>query len=209
MPDVKYLPCHVKRAFKAVVKPEMTRLARELPVFIGMMRVARKPEVITFTTTTPFELAPQRYDESVQAYQLLLCSDTDAAAIFAESTPIIPILIPKEAYASPTRCLGLASYLDILKTKDTVDMHQPDAPSNSSEFLTPSEITGPQAVAVFTSPSPIPVNCLNLQAHKATPFPGFLADNEDMNIIRTIHEHNPAGKRTIVHTRDIVASTSF
>ncbi len=139
--------------------PEVSRLSHNNgklvrrvsnPMFKGMMRVAREPEVVAFTTTTPAELAPDGYDDEVHAYQLLLCSDTDAAAVLDETTPSIPILIPRESYGFPPHRLDLAQYLDVLRSKDTVDVHLYTTSTTDTEFMTPSALTGSQAVEKIT-----------------------------------------------------------
>ncbi|KAK5199505.1 hypothetical protein LTR92_000044 [Exophiala xenobiotica] len=73
----------------------------------------------------------------------------------------------------------------------------------------PQSMDGKDALAIFRSQSIAPVNLLNLQVHKANPQPWFLAEDENLQIMRAVRQKNHAGKEAISEPTDLSNCDAF
>lgn len=167
---------------RTLINPDTERLARELQIFAAIVRATIDPDVVEFDPSIPAAIAFDTVDHEKRGYQLILCSDLEAKAIFDHASPGLPILIPAQRFTRPVTQLDLPRYLDVLATKDQVELHQygkHTRPADDSEFVAPDPLTGDESMNIFRSPSRMPVNCLNLDIHKPNPQPWFLSDSEN------------------------------
>jgi hypothetical protein len=189
-----------------------TRLSRELPIFHGLLQAAITPDVAEYDGTILDTITADTVDHEKQGYQLVICSDEEASDIFRCTTPMVPVLIPRERFTRPPHRLDLQQYLDIQASKDQVDLHQYGPRSGGkgeSALLRPDSLEGRDAVAIFRSASRLPVNFLNLDIQKSNPNPWFIADKENLHILRTVRERNDAGKQTNIIVSDLSSCSSF
>ncbi|KAK5331564.1 hypothetical protein LTR93_000567 [Exophiala xenobiotica] len=68
---------------------------------------------------------------------------------------------------------------------------------------------GKDALAIFRPQSIALVNLLNLQVHKANPQPWFLAEDENLQIMRAVWQKNHAGKEAISEPTDLSNCDAF
>ncbi|KAK5274994.1 hypothetical protein LTR99_004297 [Exophiala xenobiotica] len=73
----------------------------------------------------------------------------------------------------------------------------------------PQSMDGKDALAIFRSQSIALVNLLNLQVHKANPQPWFLAEDENLQIMRAVWQKNHVGKEAISEPTDLSNCDAF
>jgi hypothetical protein len=208
-------------------RPGTERLRNELPIYTGLMRVTITPDVVECDPDTPAIIGLDKFDHEATAYQLLICSDSEADSIFTEAgIPGVPLLIPITRNSRPPPVQGMNPFLEYIATKGHVGMHifssdqrkkkakakkakAKDTSRETSEFISAEPFTGQEAVDIFRSPDPMPCNFLDLQIHKPNPQPWFVAQHRDLQIMRDIPEHNIAGKQSETVLSDLSNCDAF
>ncbi len=193
--DARRRACEQLTALDVGSRDNGTQLADQVPVYLGIMKTALLPTVRELTRDATTITAPVAFDEEANGYDLIICSDHQARVLLQYVTPKVPLFIPRDRNSRPPHCLSLETYLDILATKETVDIHDFDSKPSAAGFTLPTTLAGKKVVQKLRSESKTPVNLLNLHPYKPNAQPWFVAENEDLQLITTVDADAIAGHR--------------
>jgi hypothetical protein len=191
-----------------------SRLAEELPVYLGILRRQRSGEPITYEEYMRTDWQNLAHDDSLR-WKYVVCSTEEARKIHETTSPAVPLVeLPALSPHVQRRSMSLYGpdgYLAYLSTKPDIDVHRynVEVDTENYEHLRPTSTRTFEAIPEFCNPDTGIINFLNLAAWKPNEIPSSILGLRQYSFLRDQWEINQSGKREELQVNDLSACVAF